>query len=140
MTNRPIQIQKNRTSMMKKKVQTPFIGLTPIPTLLIDRVNVDFQMEVTSTETDKSNISSDISTKISKEWFEKAEINGKMGTQEYLLEQPNAQVPGSRVGQPTSTDQGFINTDEIMTSYMDPKQKQYNSSKEDKEKAGNRCI
>ena len=32
-------------------VQVPFIGLIPLPNLLIDDVQVDFQMEVTATET-----------------------------------------------------------------------------------------
>ena len=32
-------------------VQAPFIGLVPVPNLLIDDVQVDFQMEVTATET-----------------------------------------------------------------------------------------
>ena len=32
-------------------VQAPFIGLVPLPNLLIDDVQVDFQMEVTATET-----------------------------------------------------------------------------------------
>ena len=32
-------------------VQAPFIGLIPLPNLLIDDVQVDFQMEVTATET-----------------------------------------------------------------------------------------
>ena len=38
------------------KVQAPFLGLVPLPNLLIDDVQVDFQMEVTATEasTDKS--------------------------------------------------------------------------------------
>ena len=38
------------------KVQVPFLGLVPLPNLLIDDVQVDFQMEVTATEasTDKS--------------------------------------------------------------------------------------
>ena len=31
-------------------VQAPFIGLVPLPNLLIDDVQVDFQMEVTATE------------------------------------------------------------------------------------------
>ena len=31
-------------------VQVPFIGLVPLPNLLIDDVQVDFQMEVTATE------------------------------------------------------------------------------------------
>ena len=31
-------------------VQAPFLGLVPLPNLLIDDVQVDFQMEVTATE------------------------------------------------------------------------------------------
>ena len=33
------------------KVQAPFLGLVPLPNHLIDDVQVDFQMEVTATET-----------------------------------------------------------------------------------------
>lgn len=33
------------------KVQAPFLGLVPLPNLLIDDVQVDFQMEVTATDT-----------------------------------------------------------------------------------------
>ena len=33
------------------KVQAPFLGLVPLPNLLIDDVQVDFQMEVTVAET-----------------------------------------------------------------------------------------
>jgi hypothetical protein len=38
------------------KVKAPFLGLVPIPALLIDDVQIDFQMEVTDTTTsaDKS--------------------------------------------------------------------------------------
>ena len=32
------------------KVQAPFFGLVPLPNLLIDNVQVNFQMEVTATE------------------------------------------------------------------------------------------
>lgn len=34
--------------------QVPIIGLVPIPNLVIDDVQVDFQMEVTATETEAS--------------------------------------------------------------------------------------
>ena len=37
------------------KVQAPFLGLVPLPNLLIDDVQVDFQMEVTSTGISKEN-------------------------------------------------------------------------------------
>ncbi len=39
---------------VRQQIQVPFIGLIPIPSLLIDRVDVDFQMEVTDTNTEKT--------------------------------------------------------------------------------------
>lgn len=50
-------------------VKAPFIGLVPIPSLLIDRVDVDFQMEVTDTNSSTDSNSSDASTNISSKWF-----------------------------------------------------------------------
>lgn len=44
------------------KVQAPFLGLVPLPSLLIDDVQIDFQMEVTTTETSKDTSSSEVST------------------------------------------------------------------------------
>ena len=45
---RPIE---GSTTPQDITVQAPFIGLVPVPNLLIDDVQVDFQMEVTATET-----------------------------------------------------------------------------------------
>ena len=45
---RPIE---GSTTPQDVTVQVPFIGLVPLPNLLIDDVQVDFQMEVTATET-----------------------------------------------------------------------------------------
>lgn len=45
---RPIE---GSTTPQDITVQAPFIGLVPLPNLLIDDVQVDFQMEVTATET-----------------------------------------------------------------------------------------
>lgn len=36
------------------KVQAPFIGLVPLPNLLIDDVQVDFQMKVTTNKSSES--------------------------------------------------------------------------------------
>lgn len=44
------------------KVQVPFLGLVPLPNLLIDDVQVDFQMEVTTTETSEEKSASEGST------------------------------------------------------------------------------
>ena len=53
----------------KVTVKAPFIGLVPIPSLLIDRVDVDFQMEVTDTNSTTDNTSAEASTNISSKWF-----------------------------------------------------------------------
>ena len=44
---RPIEGSPNHQEI---KVQAPFLGLVPLPNLLIDDVQIDFQMEVTATE------------------------------------------------------------------------------------------
>ena len=44
---RPIEGSPNPQEI---KVQAPFLGLVPLPNLLIDDVQIDFQMEVTATE------------------------------------------------------------------------------------------
>lgn len=44
-------------------VQAPLLGLVPIPTLLIESVDVDFQMEVTASETSKDTSAAELSSK-----------------------------------------------------------------------------
>jgi len=44
------------------KIQAPFLGLVPLPNLLIDDVQVDFQMEVTATEISEEKSASEGST------------------------------------------------------------------------------
>ena len=75
---RPIQ-QDGVMTTMPQSVKAPFIGLVPIPSLLIDRVDVDFQMEVTDTSNVKSTINAKVETKVSgKSWLISAEISGKV--------------------------------------------------------------
>ena len=77
---RPIQ-QDGVMTTMPQSVKAPFIGLVPIPSLLIDRVDVDFQMEVTDTSNVKSTINAEVETKVSgKSWLISAEISGKVTT------------------------------------------------------------
>ena len=67
---RPIQ-QDGKMTTMSQSVKAAFIGLVPyIPSLLIDRVDVDFQMEVTDTSNVKSTTNAEVETKASaKHWF-----------------------------------------------------------------------
>lgn len=53
----------------KLNVKAPFIGLVPIPSLLIDHVDVDFQMEVTDTNTSTDKIDTSVDTNVSSKWF-----------------------------------------------------------------------
>lgn len=53
----------------KVRVKAPFIGLVPIPSLLVDRIDIDFQMEVTDTNTSKTSETAEASTNISSKWF-----------------------------------------------------------------------
>lgn len=53
------------TDTQNIRVQAPFLGLVPLPSLLIDDVQIDFQMEVTSTETSKESSGSEVSTNAS---------------------------------------------------------------------------
>ena len=77
---RPIQ-QDGKMTTMSQSVKAPFIGLVPIPSLLIDRVDVDFQMEVTDTSNVKNTTNAEVETKASaKHWFINAEISGKVTT------------------------------------------------------------
>lgn len=65
-------------------VQAPFLGLVPTPSLLIDDVNIDFQMEVNAATSSKDTHSSDVSTdahaSFSFGWFGKGsvDIHGKV--------------------------------------------------------------
>lgn len=63
------------------KVKAPFLGLVPVPTLMIDNVNIDFQMEVTDASTSKNTENADLSTNVSPNWFgTSVSVQGKVGT------------------------------------------------------------
>lgn len=119
--NRPIQ-QNGEIVMAEQKVQAPFIGLVPIPSLLIDRIDVDFQMEVTDTATSKSNMSSDVSTNLSSGWFVKAEISGKVSTSRENTRTTNQtakyQVHVAASQQPQT--EGLSKLMDIMASCIEP--------------------
>lgn len=49
---RPVKGQAQTQSV---QVKAPFLGLVPLPALLIEDVQIDFQMEITDTATSKEN-------------------------------------------------------------------------------------
>ncbi len=80
---RPVE---GAADMQKVQVNAPFLGLVPLPALLIDDVQIDFQMEVTTTETTKSNVNAEVSTNVNSSFkfgcFAKGSVsvNGKVAT------------------------------------------------------------
>jgi len=79
---RPVESKAGTIDKNEITVQAPFLGLVPIPALLIDDVTVDFQMEVTSSDTEKSSTTGEVTTKVgySAWWGLNAEVNGKVTT------------------------------------------------------------
>ncbi len=46
----------------KVEVHAPFLGLVPIPSLLVEDTTIEFQMEVSATETEKETTGSEVNT------------------------------------------------------------------------------
>ena len=119
---RPIQ-QDGVMTTMPQSVKAPFIGLMPIPSLLIDRVDVDFQMEVTDTSNVKSTINAKVETKVSgKSWLISAEISGKVTTTRENTRMTNQtakyQIHVSASQQPQT--EGLSKLMDIMASCIEP--------------------
>ena len=126
---RPIQ-QDGKMTTMSQSVKAPFIGLVPIPSLLIDRVDVDFQMEVTDTSNVKSTTNAEVEAKASaKRWFINAEISGKVTTARENTRMTNQtakyQIHVSASQQPQT--EGLSKLMDIMASCIEPITNESNS-------------
>lgn len=107
----------------KVSVKAPFIGLVPIPSLLIDRVDVDFQMEVTETNTHKDQSEASFSTDISSKWFGvNVGISGKVSSSRENTRSTNQtakyQVHVTASQQPQT--EGLSKLMDIMASCIEP--------------------
>ena len=126
---RPIQ-QDGKMTTMSQSVKAPFIGLVPIPSLLIDRVDVDFQMEVTDTSNVKSTTDAEVEAKASaKHWFINAEISGKVTTARENTRMTNQtakyQIHVTASQQPQT--EGLSKLMDIMASCIEPITNESNS-------------
>lgn len=61
---RPVE-QNGAMTTLNQTVQAPFIGLVSVPSLQIDCVDADFQMEATSSDTEVANTEAEVSNSIS---------------------------------------------------------------------------
>lgn len=102
--------------------QAPFIGLVPLPNLMIDDVQVDFQMEVTATETstEKSSTEGSSSTNCYGGWS--VNVGGKVSSSRENTRSTN-QTPRYQVDesnrQQRQTD-GHSKMMDIMDSCVEP--------------------
>lgn len=104
-------------------VKAPFIGMVPVPSLLIDNVNINFQMEVTDASISKNTKSTDLSTDVTAKWFgASVSVQGKVGTSRENTRSSNQtekyQVLVSASQQPPT--EGLSNLMDIMASCVEP--------------------
>lgn len=119
---RPVKVG-GKMEMMEQKIEAPFIGLVPIPSLLIDRIDIDFQMEVTDTNVDKSSSTAEASTKVSGGWWvTTAEVTGKVSSSRENTRTTNQsakyQVHVTASQQPQT--EGLSKLMDIMASCIEP--------------------
>jgi hypothetical protein len=59
---RPVADKEGKITTVNTKVQAPFLGMVPVPSLLIEDVNIEFQMEVSATEKAEEKSESELNT------------------------------------------------------------------------------
>lgn len=113
---------------MDIRVQAPFLGLVPLPALLVDDVQIDFQMEVTTTETSKATTNKEVNTSVNSNFrfgcFAKGSVsvNGKVSSSRENTRSTNQtakyQVHVSARQQPPT--EGMSKLMDIMASCIEP--------------------
>ena len=103
-------------------VQVPFIGLIPLPNLLIDDVQIDFQMEVTATETstEKSNTEGSSSTNCFGGWS--VNVGGKVSSSRENTRSANqtARYQVDESNRQQRQTEGLSKLKDIMASCVEP--------------------
>ena len=74
-----LALEDDGKTTQKVHENPPFIGIVPVPALLTDDVNINFQMEVTDASTTKSEESTELTTDGTSKWFQTSvSIQGKV--------------------------------------------------------------
>ena len=119
---RPVQVPDG-IGKQDAHIKAPFLGLVPIPSLLIDDVNIDFQMEVTDASSSKSSENADLSADVTPNWFgTSVSVQGKVGTSRENTRSTN-QTAKYQVSVSSSQQQqteGLSKLMDIMASCIDP--------------------
>lgn len=117
----------NDGTMAKVVVKAPLLTLVPIPALAVNEVNIDFQMEVTDTQTTTSKTASEIMTEASGSagflfWRASVKMNGKVSSSRENTRTTNQTAKyqirvNARQQQPT---EGLSKLMDIMASCIEP--------------------
>lgn len=113
---------------MNIHVQAPFLGLVPLPSLLVDDVQIDFQMEVTTTEMSKETSNNEASMNASSNFkfgrfvSGSVSVNGKVSSSRENTRSTNQTAKyqvhvSARQQQPT---EGLSKLMDIMASCVEP--------------------
>lgn len=113
---------------MNIQVQAPFLGLVPLPSLLVDDVQIDFQMEVTTTEMSKETSNNEASVNASSNFkfgrfvSGSVSVNGKVSSSRENTRSTNQTAKyqvhvSARQQQPT---EGLSKLMDIMASCIEP--------------------
>ena len=80
--DRPVRQQDQGISMQNMTISAPLLSLVPVPALLVDSVNVDFNMEVKEATLDKSENHAEAEAQVKyHSWFGlDAQISGKVSS------------------------------------------------------------
>ncbi|WP_294606159.1 DUF2589 domain-containing protein [uncultured Bacteroides sp.] len=122
---RPVE---GSTQPMDIQVQAPFLGLVPLPSLLVDDVQIDFQMEVTTTEksTETTNTENSVSASSNFKFgcfaSGSVSVNGKVSSSRENTRSTNQTAKyqvhvSARQQQPT---EGLSKLMDIMASCVEP--------------------
>lgn len=107
----------------KVHVKAPFIGMVSIPAILIDEVNINFQMVVTDASTAKNEESAELATDFIAKWFgTSVSVQGKVENSRENTRSTNQTAKyhtSVSASQQTQTE-GLSKLMDIMTSGIEP--------------------
>lgn len=69
----------DQINSVQVRMQAPMLGLLPFPSLLVDHVTIDFQMEVTANTSEKSTVDTEVKASVSGGFFRsKYSVQGRV--------------------------------------------------------------
>lgn len=103
-------------------VEAPFIGLIPLPNLLIDDVQIDFQMEVTATETSTEKSSTEGSSSTNRCDGRSVSVSGKVSSSRENTRSANqtARYQVDESNRQQRQTEGLSKLKDIMASCVEP--------------------